>query len=135
MGPLDLQSDLHLLLDATRLGVINLSLDFIINIISQPIEHLKISSAFIIYAITEMHVFFFIYTAIMINYQLAISCLGNSVGRKREKNKLLFFRSALIVLMPYAIFIIVTIEKTVAFCINFSTFDMFFLSNLISTVK
>ena len=46
------------------------------------------------------------------NAQLAISCLRGSVGRTREYCTLIFLSSALLVRIPYATFIIVTIEKT-----------------------
>ena len=50
---------------------INLTLAFIIYIISQPIEHLNIYSVFIVCSNTEMHVILYgivnVYSAIMIN--------------------------------------------------------------------
>ena len=63
-----------------------------------------------------------IYTAIM------ISCLRGSVGRTREYCTLIFLSSALLVRIPYATFIIVTIEKTIVFIfIKCSPFAIFFL--------
>ena len=56
---------------------INLILAFIINIISQSIEHLNISSAFIVNVRDT-----YVYTAIMIN--CPIGYLSGSVGRTRE---------------------------------------------------
>ena len=51
---------------------INLILAFIINIISQPIEHLNISSAFIVRLIRKCTWYFFntidVYTAIKLNW-------------------------------------------------------------------
>ena len=71
------------LVETLLLKNINLILAFIINIISQPIEHLNISSAFIVYTNTEMHVVLYktiaVYTAIMIS-------LSGSVGRTCEYN-------------------------------------------------
>ena len=57
------------------------------------------------------------------NAQLAISCRRGSVGRTREYFALIFLSSALLVRIPYAAFIIVTIEKTIVFIfIKFSPF-------------
>ena len=65
---------------------INLILAFIINIISQPIEHLNVALAFIVCSDTEMHVILYstvnVYTAIMIN--CPIGYLSGSVDRTRE---------------------------------------------------
>ena len=49
------------------------------------------------------------------NAQLAVSCLGGSVGRTCEYCTLIFLSSALLVRIPYAAFIIVIIEKTTVF--------------------
>ena len=55
------------------------------------------------------------------NAQLAISCLRGSVGRTREYCTLIFLSSALLVRIPYATYIIVTIEKTRGkICIEYS---------------
>ena len=76
---------------------INLILAFIINIISQPIEHLNISSAFIVCSYTEMHVMLYstvnVYIAIMIN--CSIGYLNGSVGRTREYITFIFSSTAL----------------------------------------
>ena len=76
---------------------INLILAFIINIISQPIEHLNISSAFIVCSNTEMHVILYsivnVYTAIMINYP--IGYLSGSVDRTLEYITFIFLSTAL----------------------------------------
>ena len=76
---------------------INLILTFIINIISQPIEHLNIYSAFIVCSYTEMHVKLYstvnLYTAIMIN--CSIGYLSGSVGRTRESITFIFSSTAL----------------------------------------
>ena len=62
---------------------INLILAFIINIISQLVEHLNISSASIVCSNTEMHVILYttvnVNTAIMISYP--IGYLSGSVDR------------------------------------------------------
>ena len=56
--------------------IINLILAFIINMISQPIEHLNISSALIVYTSTGMTMVLdntidvHVYTAVMINWGL-----------------------------------------------------------------
>ena len=54
--------------------IINLILAFIINMISQPIEHLNISSALIVYTSTGMTMVLNntidVYTAVMINWGL-----------------------------------------------------------------
>ena len=47
--------------------------------------------------------------------QLAINCLRGSVGRAREYCTLIFLSSSLLVRIPYATFIIETIEKTIVF--------------------
>ena len=50
------------------------------------------------------------------------------MGRTREYCTLIFLSSALLVRIPYATFIIVTIEKTIVFIfINFSPFAISFL--------
>ena len=50
------------------------------------------------------------------------------MGRTREYCTLIFLSSALLVRIPYATFIIVTIEKTMVFIfIKFSPFAIFFL--------
>ena len=49
------------------------------------------------------------------NAQLDISCLVGSEGRTREYCTLIFLSSALLVRIPFATFIIVTIEKTIVF--------------------
>ena len=76
---------------------INLILAFIINIISQPIEHLNISSAFIVCSNMEMHVIPYntvnVYTAIMIN--CPIGYLSGSVGRTCEYITFIFLGTAL----------------------------------------
>ena len=60
--------------------------------------------------------------------QLAIICLRGSVDRTRDYCTLIFLSSALLVRIPYATFIIVTIEKTIVFIfINFSPFAISFL--------
>ena len=63
---------------------INLILAFIVNIISQPVEHLNISSAYIVCSNTEMHVLLYttvnVYTAI----SYPIGYLSGSVDRIRE---------------------------------------------------
>ena len=61
------------------------------------------------------------------NAQLAISCLLSSVGRTCEYCTLIFSSSALLVRIPYATFIIVTIEKIVFIFIKFSPFTISFL--------
>ena len=62
------------------------------------------------------------------NAQLAISCLRSSVGRTSEYCTPLFLRSALLVRILYATFIIVTIEKTIVYIfIKFSPFAISFL--------
>ena len=62
------------------------------------------------------------------NAQLVISCLRGSVGRTREYCTLIFLSSALLVRIPYATSIIVTIEKTIVFIyIKFSPFAISFL--------
>ena len=62
------------------------------------------------------------------NARLAISCLRGSVGRAREYCTLIFLSSALLDRIPYATFIIVTIEKTIVFIfIKFSPFAISFL--------
>ena len=62
------------------------------------------------------------------NAQLAVSLLRGSVGRTREYCTLIFLSSAMLVRIPYATFIIVTIEKTMAFIfIKFSPFAISFL--------
>ena len=54
--------------------IINLILAFIINMISQPIEHLNLSSALIVYTSTGMTMVLNntidVYTAVMINWGL-----------------------------------------------------------------
>ena len=76
---------------------INLILAFIINIISQPIEHLNISSASIVCSNTEMHVILYstvnVYTAIMISY--LIGYLSGSVDRTREYIAFIFLSTVL----------------------------------------
>ena len=71
---------------------INLILAFIINIISQLIEHLNISLAFIVWSHTEMHVILYstvnVYTTIMINYP--IGYLTGSVDRTSDYITFLF---------------------------------------------
>ena len=115
---------------------INLILAFIINIISQPIEHLNITSAFN----TEMHMVLFNTIDIYIyryKAQLAISCLGGSVGRTREYCTHIFLSSALLVRILHATFIFVTTLKTfVLFLLNFLFLQNCFsiLINLISLV-
>ena len=62
------------------------------------------------------------------NAPLAISCLRGSVDRTREYCTLIFLSSALLVRIPYATFISVTIEKTIVFIfIKFSPFAISFL--------
>ena len=54
------------------------------------------------------------------NAQLAISCLGGSVGRTREYCTLIFLSSVLLVRILHATFIFVTTLKTfVLFLLNF----------------
>ena len=61
------------------------------------------------------------YTAIILN-------LRGSVGRTHEYCTLIFLSSALLVRIPYATFIIVTIENTIVFIfIKFSPFAISFL--------
>ena len=76
---------------------INLILAFIINIISQSIEHLNISSALIVCSNTEMHVILYstvnVYTAIMIN--CPIGYLSGLVGRIHEYITFIFLSTAL----------------------------------------
>ena len=63
------------------------------------------------------------------NAQLAISCLRGSVGRTRAYGTLIFLSSALLVRIPCATLIIVTIEKTIFFTFNkFSPFAISFLN-------
>ena len=63
------------------------------------------------------------------NAQLTISYLRGSVFRTREYCTLIFLSSALLVRIPYATFIIVTIEMTIVvfIFINFSPFAISFL--------
>ena len=62
------------------------------------------------------------------NAQFAINCLRGSVGRTREYCTLIFLSYLLLVRIPYATFIIVTIEKTIFFIfIKFSPFAISFL--------
>ena len=71
------------------------------------------------------------------NAQLAISCLRGSVGRTREYCKLIFLSSALLVRIPYATFIIVTIDETMfLFLLKFLLLQYRFsiLINLITLV-
>ena len=63
------------------------------------------------------------------NTQLGISCLRSSVGRTHEYCTLIFLSSALLVRIPYATFIVVTIEKTIVF-FNFIKFSPFAISFL-----
>ena len=76
---------------------INLILAFIINIISQSVGHLNISSASIVCSNTEMHVILYttvnVYTAIIISYSLGY--LSGSVDRTREFITFLFLSTAL----------------------------------------
>ena len=118
---------------------INLILAFIINIISQPIEHLNISSAFIVRLIRKCTWYTFQHNRCIYRYkaQLATSCLGGSVGRTREYCTLIFLSSALLVRILHATFIFVTTLKTfVLFLLNFlllqNCFSIFI--NLISLV-
>ena len=70
----------------------------------------------------------YVYDAIILNKLLAISCLGGSVGRPREYCTLIFLSSALLVRIPFATFIIVTIENTFVFIfVKFSPFAISFL--------
>ena len=108
---------------------INLILAFIINIISQPIELLNISSAFIVYTNTEMHMILFntidIYTAIMLIW-LSVAYVAQWVEHGNIAH--IFLSSALLVRIPYATFIIVTIEKAIVFIfITCSPFAISFL--------
>ena len=79
-----------------------------------------------------MHVELFntidVYTAIILNKLLAISCLDGSVGRTREYCTLILLSSELLVRIPYATFIIVTIENTFVFIfVKFPPFAILFL--------
>ena len=88
---------------------INLILAFNINIISQAIEHLNISSAFIVY------------TAIKLNF-LLVARVAQWV---EHVNIIVIFKLCVVtvVRIPKAIFIIVTIENTFVFIfIKFSFF-------------
>ena len=76
---------------------INLILAFIINIISQPVEHQNISSASIVCSNTEMHVILYttvnVYTPIMFSYP--IGYLSGSADRTREFITFIFLSTAL----------------------------------------
>ena len=105
---------------------INLILAFIINIISQLIEHLNISPTFILHTNMEMHVVLYIaivvdtFTEIMNNY-LSVVCVAQWVEYKNIAQ--LFLSSVSLVRIPYASFTIVTIVKTCVFIfIRFSLF-------------
>ena len=77
-----------------------------------------------------MHVYLVLHNRCIYRYnaQLAISSLGGSVGRTREYCTLIFLSSVLLVQIPHATFIIVTIEKTFVFIfIKFSPFAISFL--------
>ena len=110
---------------AVYLENINLILAFIINIISQPIELLNISWAFIVDTNTERHVILFntidIYTAIMLIW-LSVAYVAQWVELVNIAH-IFFLSFALLVRIPYATFIIVTIKKTIfLFFIKFSLF-------------
>ena len=76
---------------------INLILAFTINIISQQIEHLNISSGFIVCSNTEMHMILYstvnVYSTIMINYP--IGYLSGSVDRTCEYIPIIIFKALL----------------------------------------
>ena len=62
------------------------------------------------------------------NGLLAISCLRGSVDRTCEYCTLIFLSFVLLVRIPYATFIFVTIKKTIVFIfIKFSPFAISFL--------
>ena len=111
---------------------------FIINIISQRIEHLNISLAFIVRLIWKC-TWYFYHNICIYRYkdQTAISCLGGSVDRPREFCTLIFLSSALLVRILHATFIFVfTLKTFVLFLLNFLLLQHCFsiLINLISLV-
>ena len=88
----------------------------IINIISQLIEHLNISPAFIACTNTEVHVVIYITIDILIaimNTFLSVACVAQWVEHLNIAH--LSFSSASLVRIPYETFIIVTIVKTFVF--------------------
>ena len=74
----------------------------------------------------------------MLNW-LSAACVAQWPGRTREYCALIFLSSALLDRIPYATFIIVTIEKTIVFSpfaisfLYFNYFDLFGDNNILSS--